>query len=118
MDEDDVVMAVAEVLMLAHIAALAWAWWKHQIAGVVILNLLISAGVALYWLTRIAGLWGSAIGMQAFVAFELAVLTTSLLAIFRVRVPRALIWTEFGVHTALVAGALYFMLTFKMTRMF
>ncbi len=55
--------------------------------------------------------------MQAFVGFELVVMATSLLAVGRIRVPRALIWIEFAAHALFVAAALAFMFTFKMKMM-
>ena len=54
---------------------------------------------------------------QAFVGFEAVVFATCLLAVLRVPVPRGIIWSEFTVHLLLTCAALYFMLTFKMTRL-
>jgi hypothetical protein len=45
------------------------------------------------------------------------VFVTSLLAIFRLRVPQAVIWTEFAAHALLTGLALLFMLTFHLTRL-
>lgn len=118
MNDDQIVTAIAAMLLVAHVAAFVWALRKKQIGAVLGLNLLISAGVSIYWLIQISALRGSAVFFQAFVAFEVAVLTTSLLAVFRVPVPRAVIWAEFAAHALLTAAALYFMLTFTMTRMF
>jgi hypothetical protein len=118
MDEDKIVTAIAVILLLTHVAAFIWALRAKEIGAVLGLNLLISACVSVYWLIQISALRGSAVFFQAFVAFEFAVLVTSLLAVFRVPVPRAAIWTEFAVHALLTAAALYFMLTFTMTRMF
>jgi hypothetical protein len=52
-----------------------------------------------------------------FVGFEIAVLATSVAALFKPRVPRGVIFAEFAVQTILIAAALLFMFTFKITRL-
>jgi hypothetical protein len=113
--DDDIVKAIASALMVAHVAALIWAGvLRRGIAPVLALNILVSAGVIVYWIPRISELFNYVDAMQAFVGFELVVMATSLLAVGRIRVPRALIWIEFAAHALFVAAALAFMFTFKM----
>jgi hypothetical protein len=89
-------------LLLAHIGALLWSGWlKKGIAPVVGLNLLTSGSAVIYWCLHPADLAGSIELVWAFAAFELVVLVTSLLAVFRVRVPQAAIWTLFAAHAFL-----------------
>ena len=118
MDQDKIVTAIAVMLLVAHIAAFVWALRAKQIGAVLGLNLLISGAFTLYWLIFIQALFGSATFFQLFVMFEMVVFLTSVLALFRVEVPRGIIWSEFVAHLLLTCGALYFMLTFQMTRMF
>jgi len=118
MDQDKIVTVVVTVLLLAHIGAFAWAWRTKEIGAVLGLTLLISAAFSLYWLVEVSALFGMAGFFQAFVAFEAVVFLTCLLAVFRVPVPRGIIWSEFAFHLLLSCAALYFMLTFKMTRLF
>ena len=70
------------------------------------------------WSVQLPALLGSATFFQAFVVFEAAVFLTSLLAIFRIPIPRGVIWSQFVVHLLVTCGVLYLMLTFKMTRLF
>lgn len=49
--------------------------------------------------------------------FELAVLAASVLAAFGVRVPPALHWIAFAANACLAAAALFFMMTFRITRL-
>jgi hypothetical protein len=115
---DDIVKTIASALMLAHIAAFVWAGvLRRGIAPVLALNILVSVGVIAYWIPRISELFHYVDAMQGFVGFELAVMATSLLAVGRFRVPRALIWIEFAVHALFVAATLAFMFTFKLTRL-
>jgi hypothetical protein len=115
---DDIVKAIATALLLAHIGALVWSGWLRKgIAPVLALNLLVSASVVIYWGLRITELANYVDVVWAFVAFELVGLVTSLLAVFRVRVPQAAIWIEFTAHALMTAAAVLFMLTFHLTRL-
>jgi len=115
---DQIVETVATLLLLAHVGVFIWAGLLRKgIASVLALNVIVSAGVALYWAPHVSELLKYADIEQAFVGFELFVLGTSLLAVSRVRVPRALIWFEFAAHALFAAMALAFMLTFKMDRL-
>jgi hypothetical protein len=108
----------ALALLLAHIGVLVWsAWFRKGMAPVLVLNLLVSGGVVIYWGLNIADLVGAIEMVWAFVAFELVVFVTSLLAIFRLRVPQAVIWIEFAAHALMTGLAFLFILTFHLTRL-
>jgi hypothetical protein len=115
-DQDQIVKAVAEALLLAHAVVAVWAVRRKTIAPVLALNFLISADVVADWAVRLPDLFGYVLAVWAFVGFELAVLVTSLLAL-RFRVSRALIWIEFVVHAFFVVAVLTFMFTFELPRM-
>ncbi len=118
LSSDDIVKLTAVALMIAHIGVLVWSGWLRKgIAPVIALNLLISASVTIDWTRRLSDLEGSIELVWVFVGFELAVLLTSLLAVFRVRVPQAVIWTAFVAHGLMTGAALLFMLTFHLTRL-
>jgi hypothetical protein len=118
LDMDDIVKAIAVALLLAHIGALAWSGWLRKgIAPVLALNLLVSGSVAIYWGLHIAELGNYIEAVWTFVAFEFVVLVTSLLAVFRLRVPQAAIWIEFVAHALMTAAAVLFILTFRITRL-
>lgn len=115
---DQIVEATAALLLLAHLGALIWAGvLRKGMASVLGLNAIVSAGVVIYWAPHIPELLKYVDMMLAFVGFEALVLGTSLLAIGRIRVPRALIWFEFAVHALLIVAALAFMFTFKINRL-
>jgi hypothetical protein len=112
------VKTVGVVLVLAHCAAFLWAGiLRKGIATVLWLNVLVSAAVVLYWVPAASQIFDSVPAVWCFLAFEVAVLSTSLLAVFRVRVPVALVWAEFMGHFLLSAAALGFILTFRITRL-
>jgi hypothetical protein len=112
---DSVVKFAAIAVLLAHIVVLLGL--RRRIAMVAGLNLVVSFMVVTYWATNLPDLIGSVPLVWAFAAFEIAVLATSLLATFVASVPPAVIWAEFAAHLLLTSGALYFMLTFKLTRL-
>ena len=108
----------ALALLLAHIGALVWSgWFRKGIMSVLVLNFLLSGSVVIYWGLHIADLAGSIELVWAYVAFELVVFVTSLLAIFRLRVPQAVIWIEFAAHALMTGLAFLFILTFHLTRL-
>ena len=113
--DDDIVKSVAIVLLLAHIVVAGWL--RGRIRWVVALNLVVSGSVMAYWAPHITELPGYIEAVWFFVAFEFAVLVTSLLALAGMRIPRALIWTAFVVHALLTASSVLFMFTFRMTRL-
>lgn len=117
-DMDHFVGAIALALLLAHVGVLVWSGWLRKgIAPVLALNLLISGSVAVYWAQRISDLAGSIALVWVFVGFEFVVLVISLLAVFRVRVPLAVIWIAFTAHALMTAAAVLFVLTFRITRL-
>jgi hypothetical protein len=115
---DDLMKVTALALMVAHVLAFVWAGvLRKKLAPVLALNLLVSAGVAIYWLPRLTQLFNYIDLVTAFVGFEFFVLATSLLAIAGRRVAPALIWLQFVAHSLLIAAALTFITTFKITRL-
>jgi hypothetical protein len=118
MDIDNIVEAVTVALLLAHIGVLIAVLRFHARMGWIVgLNLLVSAGVMLYWAPRFSELFGYVDMVLAFVGFELAVLTVSVLAASRVRIPPAIHWIAFAANALLSVNALVFMLTFRITRL-
>ena len=115
---DEFVPAIVLGVVLLHGIALLWsAVLRKGIALVLWLNLLFSASVAAYWAPHLLEMFDYVLAAQAFAAFEFVVLVTSLLAVFRLRVPRAVIWAEFGADFFLSAAALVFVATFKIDRL-
>jgi hypothetical protein len=109
---------VALPLMLAHIVVLVWfAWRRREIMPVLALNLLVSGGAMVYWATRFDALIHDVDTVWAVVAFEIVVLATSLAALSKTRVPRTVILAEFALQMTLIAAAIVFMATFKITRL-
>jgi hypothetical protein len=108
---------VAGVLLLHGIAFLWSAVLRKGVAAVIWLNLMFGAVAVAYWAPHLLELFDYVPAAQAFAAFEFAVLVTSLLAVFRFRVPRAVIWAEFGVDFLLSAAAFIFIAAFKITRL-
>lgn len=116
---DQIVQLLPAVLLLAHLGVLVWyVWFGRRIGPVLALNLLVSGGIVAFWLPQLGVLLNYVASVQAFVAFELGVFLTTLAAIFTERVPRAVTWLVFAAHTVLITGALYFIMTFKLTRLF
>lgn len=118
MAPDDVVKAVAAALLLAHLAVLVSVLlFRARMGWVVGLNLIVGAGVALYWMPRLSDLLGHVDLVLAFVGFELAILAASILAGVGVRVPPVVHWIAFAVNAFLSAAALAFIVTFRITRL-
>jgi hypothetical protein len=115
--EDQIVQLFAWASVLAHLGVVVWYWFRRNLTPVLALNLLVSGGVMAYWAPRLGELFNYVDMVGAFVAFEFAVLATSVAALAKVRVPSALILAEFAGNTILSAGALYFILTFTITRL-
>ena len=115
---DDLIKVTVLALVVAHVLAFFWAGvLRRKLAPVLALNLLVSAGVAIYWLPRLTQLFDYVDLVTAFVGFEFLVLITSLVAVAGRRVPAAVIWLEFAAHSLLIVAALTFMVTFKITRL-
>ena len=117
LSEDQIVQLIVVAMVVAHVGVLIWYWMRRNLTPVVALNLLLSGGVIAYWLPRAGELFNYVDMVTAFVAFELAVLVTSVAAAVTPRVPRWLVLAEFAVNALLSAGALYFLLTFTITRL-
>jgi len=115
---DDVVKLAAAALLVAHAGALVWFFRGRDVAPVLWLNLLVSGGIVVYWLPGLGELFDYVDAVWAFVAFEFAVFAMALTAVLSGRVPRAASWAAFAAHAILIAAALVFFLTFKMTRLF
>lgn len=110
--------ALAVALLLAHVVVLiAVLRCRARMGWVVGLNLLVSAGVMIYWAPRFSELFGYVDMVLAFVGFELAILIVSILAALRVRIPRVVHWSAFAVNALISINALVFMLTFRITRL-
>ena len=104
-------------LMLAHVVALVWFFWRRRdITPILAVNFLVSGGVMATWVLRFDEVTHDVSTNWAVVAFEIAVFATSLAALFGMRVPRAVIFAEFALQMMLIAVALYFIITFKITR--
>lgn len=117
-DLDDLVKAVAVALLLAHIVVLISVLrFRARMSWVVGLNLLVSAGVMIYWAPRFSELFGYVDIVLAFVGFELAALIASVMAVFRAPIPSAIHWIAFTANALLSAAAAIFMFTFQMTRL-
>ena len=105
--------------LLIHIGALSFAMRRRTIQPVAWLNLLVAAGVWLYWLPQV----GRVIELRDFqgmalLAFALAAAVTSLVAIAGWRVPSLLIGLFFAVQAVACLLAVAFAFTFRMTRLF
>ena len=115
---DDIVKAIAVALLFAHVAVLVVVLRSRgKIDWMIGLNLLVSAGVMIYWAPRLSELFGYVDLVVAFVAFELAVLIVSILAVSRFRMPPAIHWIAFTANFLLSIAALVFILTFRITRL-
>jgi hypothetical protein len=117
LSEDQIVQLIIWASVFAHLGVLVWYWFRHNLTPVLALNLLVSGGVMAYWVPRLGELFNDVDLVGAFVAFEFAVLATSTAALAKIRVPPALILAELAGNTILSAGALHFILTFKITRL-
>ncbi len=120
MSDDRLIEILLVALAVALVAALAFSVVGHKRQWPVrFANLAISGGVVIYWVPSVGDLFS---GMYVevvplFVAFELAVLIATLLAIVGVPVPGFIIWTGFAAHGLFIALALLFVFTFQMKMM-
>ena len=108
---------IAYPLMLAHIIALGWFLFRRAIAPLLALNLLVSGGVLVSWALRFDAVVHDTETVWAVVAFEIAAFAVSVAAIFGARVPRAVVVAAFAAQMALIAAAIFFIVTFKVTRL-
>ncbi len=108
------------VIVLAHVGAMIWALSPRKaIVPVLVLNIVMAAAILAY---NAEG-FGYAVshsdwGLLALMAFALANLIASSAALAGLAVPRAIVWTGFGVDLALSLLLTVFMLTFKIDRLF
>ena len=118
MSDDQIVRIVAVALLAVQLGVLAWTLWTRADARLlVLLNLVTSAVVVAWWAPHFTDIGNYVAAVWVFVALEIAVFATSLLATFHMRVPAWLIWTEFSVQTLLVAALVLFIFTFRITRL-
>ena len=111
--------AITVLALLVHIGALSWAVLRRTIRPVAWLNLLVAAGVWLYWAQRLGWVIETRdIQVMALLAFALAAAAASLAVIAGRRIPSFLIWLFFTAQVAACVVAVAFAFTFKMTRMF
>ena len=119
---------VPVVIVLAHVAALAWALWSGagSISGlrkspgpVLALNLAIAAGILIYNASDIAIVLRQAdVTILMLMAFALATLVIAAGALFGLRIPTALIWITFAGNFILSLLYMAVALLFKMNRLF
>jgi hypothetical protein len=117
LSEDQIVQLMIWASVFAHFGLIVWYLYRRKLAPVLLVNVLVSGGVMAYWMPRLGELFHYVDMVGVFVAFEFAVLATSIAAFAKVRVPRALILAEFTGNAILSASALYFVLTFTITRL-
>jgi hypothetical protein len=117
LSEDQIVELIVWASVFAHLGLIVWYSFRRNLAPVLAVNLLVSGGVMAYWVPRLSELFHYVDMVGTFVAFELAVIATSIAAFAKLRVPRALILAEFVGNAILSACALYFVLTFTITRL-
>ena len=118
LSEELIVQILAYALAAAHLVVLVWYWLRRDVTPVLTLNLIASGVVMIYWAPRLGELAHYVDTVTAFVAFEAIVFLTSVAGFVTQRVLRLLILLACIGNAILIAGALYFLLTFKLTRLF
>jgi hypothetical protein len=110
--DDDIAKIVSVLLLLSYfgVAVSRRAWLAP-------LNLLVSAGVTIFWALHVPELQGAVAAVKIFAAIEVVILITSALAVLGRRMPAAVLWTGFAVHVAVTALFALFMFTFRMRMM-
>jgi hypothetical protein len=111
---------MALVIVLAHVAALIWAWpLRKGIVPALLLNLILSAAIFAYNADHLAVMLQYADYMPlALTAFEAVTFACAAGTLCGLRVPAWINWTAFAVNLALSALLLSFAWTFKMNRLF
>jgi hypothetical protein len=112
LSDDDIAKAVSIALLVTYLGA---AVWRRQ--WVAPLNLIVAAGVTVFWTFNISELSGSVAAVWVFAGVEVVILAVSALAVLGYRVPAAAVWLGFAVHVVLTALFALFMFTFRMERM-
>ena len=118
---DRLVTAIAGLVLAAHLAALLWLLQpRHRLAPLLAVNAVAAALILAYQGQRIRYILMPPADQQvlALIAFEALVLGLSLRAFSGRRLPVMGACLAFGLHLCAAIGALLFMLTFKMTRLF
>ncbi len=109
----------AWVIVLAHVAALAWAILRKSTTPALIVNLVLAAAVLAYNADHLGimieyrDVMPLALTIYAVAAFVFAACTLAGL-----RVPAWINWTVFGINFSLGVLLLVFLATFKITRLF
>lgn len=111
---------VAIVIVLAHLAALAWAAaLRKGMTPVLLLNLILSAAVLVYNADHLSiMLRGADFAPLALMAYAAVALACSAGALCGLRIPAWINWTAFAFNLALSILLLAFLTFFKMNRLF
>lgn len=110
----------AIVIVLAHLAALAWALaLRKGTTPVLLLNLILSAAVLAYNADHLSIMLQDAdYAPLALMAYATAALACSAGALCSLRIPAWVNWTAFAVNLSLSILLLAFLALFKMNRLF
>lgn len=110
----------AIVIVLAHLAALAWAaLLRKGMMPVLLLNLILSAAILAYNADHLGIMLRNAdYAPLALMAYAAAALACSAGALCGVRIPAWVNWTAFAVNSSLSILLLAFLALFKMNRLF
>jgi hypothetical protein len=109
----------AIVIVLTHIAALAWAvMLRKGIGPALLLNLVLSAAIFTYNADHLVIMLRYAdYAPLALTAFAAATFVCAAGALYGLRIPAWINWTAFAINLALSTLLLVFILTFKITRL-
>lgn len=110
----------AIVIVLAHLAALAWAAaLRKGITPALLLNLILSAAILAYNADHLPIMLRYAdYAPLALMAYAAAVLACSAGALCHLRIPAWINWTAFAVNLSLSILLVAFLALFKMNRLF
>jgi hypothetical protein len=110
----------ATVIVVAHLAALAWAVvLRKGMTPVLLLNLILSATILAYNAGHLGIMLQSPdYAPLALMAYAAAALACSAGALCGVRIPGWINWTAFAVNLSLSILLLAFLALFRMTRLF
>jgi hypothetical protein len=111
---------VAWAIVLAHIAALAWAAiLRRGMTPALIVNLVLSAAILAYNADHLGIMVEYAdIAPLALTAYALAIFLLAACALYGLRIPAWINWSFFAVNFGLGLLLLAFLATFKITRLF
>lgn len=113
-------VSAAIVIVVAHLAALAWAAvLRKGMTPVLLLNLILSATMLAYNAGHLGVMLQSAdYAPLALMAYAAAALACSAGALCGVRIPAWINWTAFAVNLSLSILLLAFLALFRMNRLF